>query len=83
MNNTDKSPRGGPKPLSERERMVLRLVATGKTNREIAASLYLAPSTVKRHVSSILWELEVHTRDEAVRVADGSPHRPGPDQMRR
>ena len=61
------SPRGRPKPLSRREQMVLSLIAEGMTNTEIAASLHLARSTVKRYVASIMWKLEVHTRDEAVR----------------
>ena len=70
------SPRGHPKPLSRREQMVLALVAEGMTNSEIAATLHLARSTVKRYVSSIMWKLEVHTRGAAVREASkqqGSP----------
>lgn len=63
------SPRGHPKPLSRREQMVLALIAEGMTNAEIAASLHLARSTVKRYVSSIMWKLEVHSRAEAVRAA--------------
>jgi two-component system response regulator DesR len=72
MNNADKSPRGGPKPLTERERLVLRLVAEGHTNTEIASSLHLAPSTVKGYVSSIMWKLEAHTRKDAVREAEAA-----------
>ena len=71
------SPRGHPKPLSPREQMVLAQIAEGRTNAEIAASLHLAHSTVKRYVSSIMWKLEAHTRREAVRQAskgDGSSH---------
>ena len=63
------SPRGHPKPLSPREQMVLAQIAEGRTNTEIAASLHLAHSTVKRYVSSIMWKLEAHTRREAVRQA--------------
>ena len=70
------SPRGRPKPLSRREQMVLSLVAEGMTNREIAASLHLARSTVKRYVSSIMWKLEVHTRKEAVRAASNQAWSP-------
>ena len=74
MNNAAKSPRGGPKPLTERERMVLRLIAgTDKRIRRSLRLCTLAPSTVKRYVSSILWKLEVHTREEAVREADAAP----------
>jgi LuxR family transcriptional regulator, regulator of acetate metabolism len=63
------SPRGHPKPLSPREQMVLALIAEGLTNSEIAESLHLARSTVKRYVSSMMWKLEVHTREGAVREA--------------
>ena len=66
------SPRGRPKPLSRREQMVLSLVAEGMTNTEIAASLHLARSTVKRYVASSMWKLEVHTREEAVTEAGSS-----------
>ena len=62
------SPRGHPKPLSRREQMVLALIAEGMTNAEIAASLDLTRSTVKRYVASLMWKLGVHTREEAVRV---------------
>ena len=49
--------------------MVLALIAEGLTNAEIAASLNIARSTVKRRVSSIMWKLDVHTRRDAVREA--------------
>ncbi len=51
--------------LSEREREILRLVAQGRDNTEIAQELYLSPSTVKNHVSSILEKLGVKTRVQA------------------
>jgi DNA-binding NarL/FixJ family response regulator len=63
------SPRGHAKPLSPREQMVLALIAEGLTNAEIAASLNIGRSTVKRRVSSIMWKLDVHTRRDAVREA--------------
>jgi DNA-binding NarL/FixJ family response regulator len=52
-------------PLSEREREVLRLIAGGKTNREIAAQLFIAEGTVKNHVTNILGKLDVHDRTQA------------------
>jgi DNA-binding NarL/FixJ family response regulator len=56
--------------LTEREREILRLVAQGRDNTEIAQELYLSPSTVKNHVSSILEKLEVDSRVQAaVRAA--------------
>lgn len=51
--------------LSDREVEVLRLVATGKTNREIASALVIAEGTVKNHVTSILGKLGVRDRTQA------------------
>jgi DNA-binding NarL/FixJ family response regulator len=58
-----------PHPLSERELEILRLLARGATNREIAAALVLAEGTVKNHITSILGKLQVETRTEAALVA--------------
>jgi DNA-binding NarL/FixJ family response regulator len=56
--------------LSDREAEILRLVAQGRDNTEIAQELYLSPSTVKNHVSSILEKLGVDSRVQAaVRAA--------------
>jgi DNA-binding NarL/FixJ family response regulator len=52
-------------PLSERETAVLRLVARGATNREIATALYLAEGTVRNHLTSILGKLGVADRTQA------------------
>jgi len=56
-------------PLSERELEVLRLMAAGASNREIADRLYLAVPTVKKHVSNILGKLNVSNRTQAVAEA--------------
>jgi len=62
---------GGPAtPLSEREREVLAHMASGATNREIAASLFLSPHTVKEHTSALYRKLEVRNRAEAVQRAE-------------
>jgi two-component system nitrate/nitrite response regulator NarL len=53
--------------LSERENEVLRLVADGLTDREIARALGISPRTVGRHVGSILAKLGVRNRSEAAR----------------
>jgi len=55
-----------PDPLTERELEVLRLVAGGFSNREIAGALHLAEGTVKNHVSSVLSKLGVRDRTRAV-----------------
>jgi DNA-binding CsgD family transcriptional regulator len=51
--------------LSEREMQVLRLLATGKTNRDIAEALFISERTVARHVSNIFDKLNVSTRSAA------------------
>lgn len=56
-------------PLSEREREVLRLIADGKSNREISNTLILAEGTVKNHVSAILEKLHAANRTHAARLA--------------
>jgi len=55
--------------LSQQEKMVLKLVSEGKTNREIAQSLYLGEGTVRNYVSSILSKLGVSNRAEAAAYA--------------
>jgi two-component system response regulator DevR len=55
--------------LSQQERMVLKLVSEGRTNREIALALYLGEGTVRNYVSSILSKLVVSNRAEAAAYA--------------
>lgn len=55
--------------LSPRELQILRLVAGGRTNAQIAAELYLSERTVHRHVSSIFTKLDVHSRTAAAAYA--------------
>jgi DNA-binding NarL/FixJ family response regulator len=52
-------------PLSARELEVLRLLAEGKANHEIAETLVISPSTVHNHISSILIKLQVENRVQA------------------
>ena len=51
--------------LSEREREVLQFVAKGLSNKEIAVSMRISPSTVKRHIENILRKLQLKNRVEA------------------
>ena len=55
--------------LTERELEVLRLVAAGRSNREIAAELFISPKTASVHVSNILGKLGVASRGEAAATA--------------
>jgi DNA-binding NarL/FixJ family response regulator len=52
--------------LTERELQVLKLVARGLNNRDIARQLYISENTVKNHVRNILEKLQLHSRMEAV-----------------
>jgi LuxR family maltose regulon positive regulatory protein len=57
-------------PLSKREMDVLRLLATGMSNPEIANELYIATSTVRSHLKNIYGKLDVHKRWDAVHRAE-------------
>jgi DNA-binding CsgD family transcriptional regulator/tetratricopeptide (TPR) repeat protein len=71
---TSPGPGGGPLAsplagLTAREREVLRLLAAGRSNREIAADLFIAPKTASVHVSNILGKLGAASRTEAAAIA--------------
>ena len=51
--------------LSDREIQVLKLIANGKDNAQIAADLHISPKTVKNHISNILMKLQIHNRIQA------------------
>ena len=55
--------------LSEREREIFQLVAEGKTNKEIAALLFISPSTVETHRARIMEKLDLHSAAEIVLYA--------------
>ncbi|MGO1056414.1 LuxR C-terminal-related transcriptional regulator [Crossiella sp. CA198] len=68
----------GSRPkLSERELEVLRLVATGRRNAEIARGLFVTEATVKTHLQRVFAKLKVKDRGAAVRVAVAAGLLPG------
>jgi DNA-binding NarL/FixJ family response regulator len=68
MSRTDREQVPTPR-LTDRELEVLRLVATGLNNREVAKQLFISENTVKNHVRNILEKLQLHSRMEAVMYA--------------
>jgi DNA-binding NarL/FixJ family response regulator len=68
MARTDRQAVPTPR-LTDRELEVLRLVAQGLNNREIAKQLFISENTVKNHVRNILEKLQLHSRMEAVMYA--------------
>jgi DNA-binding CsgD family transcriptional regulator len=64
--------------LSEREREILRLVATGASNKEIAQVLFISTNTVKVHLRNIFGKIGVTSRTEAAMYAVNSGLVPGP-----
>ncbi len=63
------SARAEEDPLSDREREVLRLLALGHTNQEIAATLFISVRTAETHRAHIMQKLRLTTRAELVRYA--------------
>ena len=72
------SGRGPLAALTAREIEVLRLLAAGHSNREIAAALFIAPKTASVHVSNILGKLGASSRTEAAAIAHSNGLAPGP-----
>lgn len=56
-------------PLSEREMDVVRLLAKGMSNQQIAGALFLSPNTVKTHLKNIMDHLDANNRTQAVNRA--------------
>jgi ATP/maltotriose-dependent transcriptional regulator MalT len=55
-----------PEPLTERELAVLRLIAAGRSNREIAGELFIAVSTVKWYTGNLFGKLGTRSRTAAI-----------------
>lgn len=58
-------PASGPAPVSTRQREVLRLIAGGQSNKEIAITLHLSPATVKAHVAGAIAAIGAQNRTDA------------------
>lgn len=67
----DTEPAAGAGGLTAREREIVQLVAEGKTNAEIAAELWVAPSTVKKHLEHVYEKLGVGRRTAAAALLQG------------
>jgi DNA-binding NarL/FixJ family response regulator len=68
LRSSESAPREAPvtpSELSERETQVLKLIANGKDNAQIAADLHISPKTVKNHISNILMKLQIDNRIQA------------------
>jgi LuxR family maltose regulon positive regulatory protein len=62
---------GLKEPLTERELEVLRLIASGESNRQISSKLFVGVGTVKTHVNHLYRKLDAHSRTQAVAKARG------------
>jgi two-component system nitrate/nitrite response regulator NarL len=74
LRNSDRPPANGrgdsaAKKLTNREREVLKLLAGGRTQMEIAKTLFISPKTVAGHIQRVLTKLGVHSRAQAVALA--------------
>lgn len=70
MNRRSAKPEVPAVEFSKREQQVLELIAAGKTNKDIGATLFISESTVKFHVHAILIKLDAGNRTEAVSIAN-------------
>ncbi len=66
VKKSDEKPAAATPRLTDREMEVLRLVAKGRNNRDIAKELFISENTVKNHIRNILEKLHLHSRMQAV-----------------
>jgi DNA-binding CsgD family transcriptional regulator len=64
-----RTPRAAPVPLTDREREVLRLLASGSSGKEIAAALAISVATAQRHIANIYAKIGARGRVDAVAYA--------------
>lgn len=69
LTSTSSANQSLPEPLTEREQEILKLIAAGLTNPEIAQHLVISPQTVKKHAGNIYGKLGVNNRTEAAAYA--------------
>ncbi|MBO0882912.1 MAG: response regulator transcription factor, partial [Mycobacterium sp.] len=74
LNPTSHAPASAFPELSAREAEILELIASGATNSEISASLFLSPNTVRNHITNIFAKLGVTHRAQAVVLAQRRQH---------
>jgi len=71
LTRVEKGEEGSYDTLSDREREILKLIAEGRTNKEIAQMLFLAVKTVQAHRANLMRKLGMHDRTELVKYAIG------------
>ena len=71
MNNEDTFNKSLYDTLTERESQVLHMVGLGSSNKEIAKQLYVSEHTIKKHITSILFKLDMKNRKDLIIYTKG------------
>ena len=77
MSSAQPAPTSRPTPsppldLTPQERAIATLVAEGKSNKEVAAAVYLSPKTVEYHLANTFRKLNIHSRRDLARLLLGN-----------